>query len=489
MVIIIALLLMTAPLQATPTPTAGNEYPSIEYGIMRYKKRLLQEKELLEKEYANNPQSVTTAFHLAEICACLGDRDQAFYVYEQCANRHEQCEATFLALCRLGTMVEQSDQKNGKESWPVALHYYLKAHETLPERAEPLIKLAQHYAADGNVKLAYFFARIASLLPYPHDALYTVEKELYTYVRYDLLGQYAWYAQAFEVGEWAMRKALEAKPDHEHLKRNLQFYVDRKARGDNRWVDFIESMSHGNAFNQSFLETDPWAQQLQKQYKKFQERVVQPNETVRIPKIIHQIWLGSSLPPKCQALQASWLAHHPDWEYRLWTDKDVEEFGLKNKKAYDAALTYGEKSDIARYEILYHLGGLYVDTDFECVRPFDILHQTCDFYAGLEGSDCLVGNSLIGSVAGSPILKRCIDTLQCAAPGESGWQYVAARTGPGHITRCVKGCVDQGTVIFPTGYFFPWYPYFGEVRTAEKALASIRPETFGVHHWHSSWVK
>src|ERR1700722_16260603 len=32
-----------------------------------------------------------------------------------------------------------------------------------------------------------------------------------------------------------------------------------------------------------------------------------------IPKIIHQIWLGSPLPEKYKALQATWLNHHPDW--------------------------------------------------------------------------------------------------------------------------------------------------------------------------------
>jgi mannosyltransferase OCH1-like enzyme len=41
--------------------------------------------------------------------------------------------------------------------------------------------------------------------------------------------------------------------------------------------------------------------------------------------------------------------------------------------AFDRASNFGEKSDIWRYEILFRLGGVYVDTDFECVRPFDSL--------------------------------------------------------------------------------------------------------------------
>ena len=35
----------------------------------------------------------------------------------------------------------------------------------------------------------------------------------------------------------------------------------------------------------------------------------------------------------------------------------------------------GEKSDIFRYEILYRFGGVYVDTDFECIKPFECFAQ------------------------------------------------------------------------------------------------------------------
>jgi mannosyltransferase OCH1-like enzyme len=254
-------------------------------------------------------------------------------------------------------------------------------------------------------------------------------------------------------------------------------------------------MSFGAGFNKDFLLTDPCAKKIRELYERHWMPALEKSNIVRIPKIIHQIWMGSDLPVRCQALQATWRKHHPDWEYRLWNESDIEQLGLFNKKAFDAALTWGEKSDIARYEILYRFGGLYSDTDFECVRSFDPLHRCLDFYAGLENGECLVGNALIGSAPGHPILKSCIETLQSAKQGESGWQHVCNRTGPGHVTRCVKEHVMQEEsdighcVLMPTGYFFPWYPYFGQVRTMQQALNSLRPETFAVHHWHSSWVK
>ena len=41
---------------------------------------------------------------------------------------------------------------------------------------------------------------------------------------------------------------------------------------------------------------------------------------------------------------------------------------MKNKKAFLSAHNYGMKSDILRYEILHTYGGVYIDTDYECVR-------------------------------------------------------------------------------------------------------------------------
>ena len=93
-----------------------------------------------------------------------------------------------------------------------------------------------------------------------------------------------------------------------------------------------------------------------------------------VPFIIHHIWLGSPLPEELARLRESWLSRHAhtsskhagpsqdgggnfcgegagEWEVRLWTDADVEAFGLENKEAYDAAGNFGQKSDILRYEV------------------------------------------------------------------------------------------------------------------------------------------
>ena len=213
-----------------------------------------------------------------------------------------------------------------------------------------------------------------------------------------------------------------------------------------------------------------------------------------IPKKIHQIWLGSELSEKCKKLRQTILDLHPDWEYKLWQEEDIEKLGLTNKKMYDASKNYGQKSDIARYEILYRFGGVYLDTDFECVKPLDDLHYRLDFYVGCDyGPRFLIFNGLIGCSPGHPIMRECIESLDINKNCLKGYlNNIQGTTGPFHITRCLlKKIKDAGKcVIFPPEYFYPWPPHYCKMKTGDQSVeACISANTYCIHYWHSSWMK
>ena len=260
-------------------------------------------------------------------------------------------------------------------------------------------------------------------------------------------------------------------------------------------VDFHDSMKHGFAYDHDNIENDPFLKKLKHIYETYTITDVQYSDTPRIPKIIHQIWLGSELPDKYKAWQKTWLDHHPDWQYWLWSQKDIDALGLKNRAQFDAALTYGEQSDIARYEILYKFGGVYADSDFECIHPMDVFHHCCDFYAGLEGTTAVIGNSMIACAPGHPIMKAM---YRYFARRRKRQRRVAICCRSYRARTCNCLCksrimdTDMPTsriVIFPACYFFPWYPCRPEPRPIENVFKSLRPETFALHLWESSWVK
>ena len=102
-----------------------------------------------------------------------------------------------------------------------------------------------------------------------------------------------------------------------------------------------------------------------------------------IPRIFHQIWVGSNpFPEEYEALQESWRTHNPDWELRFWRDDNLPE-GLTRPEVYDTSRTPWERADLLRLEVVKLYGGVHVDADFECLRPIDpLLEDSIEFFIG-----------------------------------------------------------------------------------------------------------
>lgn len=216
---------------------------------------------------------------------------------------------------------------------------------------------------------------------------------------------------------------------------------------------------------------------------------------LKIPKIIHQIWLGSEVPESLKLLQKTWIQYHIDrgWSYKLWTDADIEELGLYNQQYYDASDNYGVKSDILRWEVVYRYGGVYVDMDYECLQALDDLHYTYDFYTALQPLDTQyvqLGGALFGSRPGHPILKHCIETI-C-----DDWHLKGApcKTGPIHFTKSFyasAGLDGNKDIAFPAYYFYPlgsqertyFFPLDGDNRKSWRQGGA-----FAIHWWAKSWM-
>src|SRR5687768_5764884 len=96
-----------------------------------------------------------------------------------------------------------------------------------------------------------------------------------------------------------------------------------------------------------------------------------------IPKIIHQTWKDNDIPEHWKDSPEAWKLHHPNWEYRFWTDSDLRNL-IRDKypwflEIYDNYPYPIQRVDAARYFILYTFGGIYSDLDILPNRPFDQL--------------------------------------------------------------------------------------------------------------------
>lgn len=103
-----------------------------------------------------------------------------------------------------------------------------------------------------------------------------------------------------------------------------------------------------------------------------------------IPKIIHYCWFGNNEKPELvlRCIE-SWKKQLPDWEIIEWNESnwDVRNFEF-TKKAYENK-KYAFISDVARLDVLYRYGGVYLDTDVEILKmnPFDRFLQLDAFFS------------------------------------------------------------------------------------------------------------
>ena len=194
-----------------------------------------------------------------------------------------------------------------------------------------------------------------------------------------------------------------------------------------------------------------------------------------IPHRFHWIWLGEEpLPADCREWIDGWERMHPRWERRLWTDANRPT--LRNEKCFLQATTLAQRADILRYEVLHGFGGVYLDTDMECLRSVDSLLEGIEAFAGEEEPGQLA-IGIIGAVEGHPWLEDVIAQLP-----ESMREHAAITraTGPGFLTDVTKRHPE--VKIFPPEIFYPYA--FHEPSRAGGPF----PSAYAVHRWHASWI-
>ena len=143
-----------------------------------------------------------------------------------------------------------------------------------------------------------------------------------------------------------------------------------------------------------------------------------------IPKKIHYIWIGENpLPEKFQTNIETWKKYNPDYEIIQWNESNYDFMKCDYiKEAYESKC-YSFASNYARLDIVHEHGGIYLDTDVECVANFDKLLNDKAFF-NMGCADRINMGCGFGSVAKSNILKDMLVTfsgnhflLQDGTPG------------------------------------------------------------------------
>ncbi len=236
-------------------------------------------------------------------------------------------------------------------------------------------------------------------------------------------------------------------------------------------------------------------------YRNIAKTAEEEEGCLRIPRIVHQIWLGSPVPEKFRNWMDTWVRLE-GWEYKLWTENEISQLFLYNQALYEESTNFGEKSDIVRLEVLSQFGGVYVDVDLECLRPeiFEELHCSFDFYIGFEPLEhgytskfnmFKVCNAIMASTPNHPLIKDMIVNLRANYFAYRNCCTAIHRTGPSYLTRIIceyeqSGAHCNRNMYLPCTFFYPFSEPEARYLYQYRAVP-IWPETAGIHYWCGSW--
>jgi len=179
-----------------------------------------------------------------------------------------------------------------------------------------------------------------------------------------------------------------------------------------------------------------------------------------IPKIIHQMWIGPN-PPPLKMIQ-TWIDKNPDWEHILWTEDLIREKypnGFRNQKHIDEHETWNGKCDIMRYQILYDIGGIFLDADCICLNSLDdhfLEHDSFSCFENEELRGQLVACGYMGATKGCRLMAICTEELhrtrdlKFETTQKMSWETV----GPLFFTQTIQK-FNYPISIYPSFVFIP----------------------------------
>jgi mannosyltransferase OCH1-like enzyme len=234
------------------------------------------------------------------------------------------------------------------------------------------------------------------------------------------------------------------------------------------------------------------------------ERIRNYDNSVKLPKILHFIWIGNLIHQKYIDTVVNCKKINETFETVLWVDhtsvneevvayleqnnvvvrniydylaienmldmgKLVQDYLLKNNN-------FGFQADVIRLYVLYVFGGIYSDIDSVWINPLDdnFDHEFVTYRVDPHCSNCT--NSFMGFNRKSHFIKACLVnlrlTIECFLTANNPTlfqKFIPVISGPQHITRILKemkipylNYIHQGYCVIGGPHEGGEYDYFSK---------------------------
>lgn len=206
-----------------------------------------------------------------------------------------------------------------------------------------------------------------------------------------------------------------------------------------------------------------------------------------IPKKIHYCWFGrGKMPELAVKCIESWKKFLPEYEIKEWNEDNFDlDLYPYVREAYDNR-KFAFVTDVVRLYVLYHEGGIYMDTDVEVLKPLDRFLD-CHAFSGFE-DDIHVPTGIMASEKGGKWAKENL-------------LYYDGR----HFVNEEGECDLTTNVVTITNYMLPYglkqnntFQQFPELitfypkdyfcpKSYEDGKIYLTDKTYTIHHFAGSW--
>lgn len=207
-----------------------------------------------------------------------------------------------------------------------------------------------------------------------------------------------------------------------------------------------------------------------------------------IPKVIHYCWFGNGkLPELAIKCIDSWKKFLPEYELRLWNEKNFDISSNRYVSEAYHSKKYAFVTDFVRLYALYNFGGIYMDTDVEVLKSLDDILNIPAFSGYESNKYSNFPTGIMASKAKGIWVTEQLEYYNDAQFIRSDGTFDLT-TNTQIISRIMqkngfilngKYCIYKNDMhCFPSDYFCP--------KTSTGVL-KITENTYCIHHFAGSW--
>lgn len=210
-----------------------------------------------------------------------------------------------------------------------------------------------------------------------------------------------------------------------------------------------------------------------------------------IPKIIHYCWFGKGeMPDLVLQCLASWSRFLPEYEIRVWNEENFDVNLYQYARQAYQERKFAFVSDVCRLYALKTVGGIYLDTDVEFLKPLDNELLANIAFTGFE-DNFLLSSAIMGSIQESQWINELLSyyhnrsfyrangALDLQPNTESITAFMKAEKSL--RTDNTLQVLPNYCTIYPSDYFSP--------KSWKTLKINITENTYSIHHFAASWLQ